>query len=410
MSQTSFLQGVSLEKAKDLLLEGFDFSAAGESLNIEKATGRVLAEDVYADINQPPFPRSPLDGYAVCASDLQGACKEAPVELRVVGRTFAGDYYSDPVACGQAVRIMTGAPIPSGCDGVIRQEDTDCGEERVKIYTDLKAYKNYCFEGEDYKVGEILVEKGSILTPERIGIIASTGRAHVLVGKKMRVGILATGAELIDPGQGLKPGKIYNSNAYALYSRLIELGCQPELLDPVGDDLEATVNEIRLKFDGLDVILTTGGVSVGLKDIMPHVHEKLGAKKLFWKLKLKPGSPALASIYKGKLLLSLSGNPMASGVTFELLFADLLSVWMQASELAFNRVRLVLSGTYNKQSKMRRFIKAKRYGNEVIISPDKIASGNLKSTVHANCLIDIPANSPGLCQGGTVEVIEYRRA
>lgn len=409
MKVETYVEGISLEDAKKALLSTVNIDELSECISLSSACGRVLSENVYASIHQPPFPRSPLDGYALQAENIIKASQDKPVVLEVVASVYAGDDGLVEVREGQAVRIMTGAPIPTDCDAVIRQEDTDYGAHKVKIYSPVEAYRNYCFEGEDYKAGEILVEKGSILTAERIGIIASTGKDCIHVRKKLRVGVLTTGAELVCPGEDLKSGEIFNSNQYSLAARLSELGCEPVILRHVGDDLDIAVEEIRLKFDAVDVIISTGGVSVGQRDILHDVHAKLKATKLFWKLNMKPGSPALASIYKGKLFLSLSGNPMACGVTFELLFADLLSSWMKVSELTFERLVARVDGGYPKSSGMRRFIKAKLIKDTVYLCSDNIASGNLKSTVDSNCLIDVPAGSGEIRNGDTVKVIRYRR-
>lgn len=270
--------------------------------------------------------------------------------LNVIGKVFAGDAGRIKVSAGQAVRIMTGAPIPADCDAVIRQEDTDYGETIVEVRKPLKSYQNYCYIGEDYTSGQLLVEKGSILSPEHIGIISSTGRGTIQVKKRLRVGVLSTGDELMSPGETLKPGKIYNSNLFfMLVARLQELGCEPIILQDHGDNTPLTVNEIKQNIDEIDVLVTTGAVSVGIKDIMHEVVDLLNAEVLFWKVNLKPGTPVLASLYKGKLLLSLSGNPTAAAVTFELLFADMLSTLLDCQELEFERRTAVVVGGYSKK-------------------------------------------------------------
>lgn len=403
------LEQITLEQAQSLLKKHIKIEEKSEEVKLENAVGRILTGHIYADIDQPPFHRSPLDGYALKASDVVGASQEEPCKLKVVGTLYAGDSHKVCLGKGQAVRIMTGAPIPDQCDLVIKQEDTDYGEQEVAIFKGQEAFKNFCFSGEDYKSGDILVEKGSILNSESIGIIGSTGHSTVRVRKKLKVGLLSTGAELVGPGGLLSHGQIYNSNLYALSARLIELGCDPVVLEHSGDCIQSTLEEIRLKFDGLDVMISTGGVSVGQRDIMHEVHSKLHAKRLFWKLKLKPGSPVLASIYKGKLFLSLSGNPMAAGVTFELMFTDLLNHWLGDQVSKVEKVNAVVDGQYLKVSKIRRFIKAKLVQNTVYLSSDKIASGNLKSTVGCNCLVEIPAGNTGVKSGDILRVFLYRR-
>ncbi|GKT31500.1 Molybdopterin biosynthesis protein MoeA-like protein, partial [Aduncisulcus paluster] len=238
---------------------------------------------------------------------------DKPVILRVVSKILAGESGDVSLQRGEAVRIMTGAPIPPACTAVIRQEDTDYGQVNVQINRPVTAYQNYCHAGEDYKEGQILVEKGSRLFPEHLGIIASTGKHEVEVRKKLTVGLLSTGAELTEPGESLEQGQIYNSGQYLIGARIKELGCKLVRLKAFGDDARRTAQEIDQAFDSCDLIVTTGGVSVGEKDIMHPVNEILATEKLFWGIDLKPGTPALASLHKGKLLLGLSGNPNAAG-------------------------------------------------------------------------------------------------
>lgn len=399
---------LSLEDAQKKLIDSVTVIQRSEEVVLLESLGRVLDTDIKARHNQPPFPRSPLDGYALRSEDTKEVERTGSVKLEVVGCAYAGCGESIEVGRGQAVRIMTGAPIPKSCDAVIRQEDTDYGEDFVQVNKRLKPYQNYCFEGEDYKKDQILVEKGSILTPELIGIIASTGMSHVRVKGRLKIGVLSTGDELLCPGQNLEYGKIYNSNMYMLLSRLKELGCIPYVLGPVGDHVQSTVDIIERKMPELDLIITTGGVSVGAKDIMHPVIEALEAERLFWKIGLKPGTPALASVYMRKLIISLSGNPSAAAVTFELLFGEVFAYMMDCVGLKPRRKQALLRGTYDKPSSTRRLIQARCTGEEVHLPDGKIASGNISYVHGCNCLIDVRPGTSKLTDGERVEVIIYR--
>lgn len=408
-TQDNRMDNISLEEGLFRIIQATEPINDMEEVDLLDGLGRICFEDVYATMNQPPFDRSPLDGYALKAIDSMGASEANPVELEVIDSVFAGDYKKISVDKGQAVRIMTGAPIPSDCDAVIRQEDTDYGEKKVKLYKSLNAHQNYCFSGEDYRAGEKIVGKSSILTADRIGIIASAGVSRLRVKRQLRVGLLTTGAELVMPGDNRPSGKIYNSGFFILACRLKEMGCQVIPFQSKGDDLAKTCRSIETDISRVDVLVTTGGVSVGQKDIIHPLIQKLGAKKLFWKLKLKPGSPVLVSLYKGKPIISLSGNPMAAGVTFELVFNPYYAHVMGCQALMHEKKEAVLVGTYDKKSPVRRFIKAYSAVGKVYVSRKQIASGNILSSKDANCLIDVPSGCNGLKDGDKVSIIQYRR-
>ena len=208
-----------------------------EEVELMEALGRVLAEEVTSPHNQPPFPRSPLDGYALQAASSEGATREHGVVLKVIEEIFAGSVGSKTVNAGEAVRIMTGAPIPEGADCVLRQEDTDYGEDEVVIYQQLKPYDNYCLVGEDYKKGECLLEKGTCLEAPEIGLLASFGKKTVKAYRQPNIHLITTGDELVMPGNLLQPGKIYDSNLYSVGVRLKELGYFATMHNNIEDEV-----------------------------------------------------------------------------------------------------------------------------------------------------------------------------
>ena len=217
-------QILQLEQAQSLLLERVEAIRETERISTWDVVNRVLAEDIFAGHDQPPFPRSPLDGYALRSGDIKGASKERPVRLRVIDEVNAGHVSRAFVKQGSAVRIMTGASIPDGADCVIGQEDTDYGEEMVEIYRTVEAYGNYCHAGEDYQAGAKLLERNCVLGPVEAGVLASLGREEVLVYRRPRVSVLTTGDEIVLPGQPLGEGQVYDSNLYTLVTRLRSLG------------------------------------------------------------------------------------------------------------------------------------------------------------------------------------------
>ena len=391
--------GISLEEAVARMTA--PLSPLGtEALPLEQALGRTLAANVTAPLDQPPFDRSPLDGYALRSADLTGAGKEHPAVLEVVDTVYAGDEANIPVNPGQAVRIMTGAMLPPGCDCVVPQEDTDQGSP-VKIFVSLSPYQNYVYRGTDYRKGSVLLKKGTRLDAAALGVLASAGLTEAEVCRRPRVGLLTTGDEVVSPGTPLPAGKIYGSNLMLLAARLAELGYETETAHQ-GDDPAAVAEAMKQLLKTCDVLITTGGVSVGDKDIFHQALPLLGAEQVFWRVNLKPGTPAMYSVYQDKPILSLSGNPFAAAATFELLARPLLAAL--AGEEGPRWGEGVLDTPFPKASPRRRFIRG-RYENGHITLPEGHSSGMLSSLVGCNCLAELPAGSPPAEVGTRVRIL-----
>lgn len=398
--------GIELEEAIALLLKNVKESCATETIPLLNAVGRVVAEDIFSPMDNPPFDRSPLDGYTFVAKDSEFATKEKPIKFEIIGEVCAGQVFTEKVETKQAVRIMTGSPIPFPCDCVVRQEEVKADEHHVWIPFPMKSYENYCFKGEDFKKDTLLISAGSLLTAAHIATLASIGNENVTVYKKIKVAICSTGDELMDVGQGLDAGKIYNSNLYLLAARLKELGLEPIVLGMVEDHAEAVAKLIRQQIDRVDLFLTTGGVSVGKKDIMHEVIEQLPAKRLFWRVNMKPGTPILSYVYQEKLCIGLSGNPFAALATFELLVRPVLAKLSRHQEMQYKRVKAVLQNDFPKKSLGRRFIRAMYDEGKVFLEGNNHSSGSLFSAVGCNALIDISPGTPELAYGAEVEVIK----
>lgn len=394
----------TLEEAISLITDRVKPVIDIEEVELMEALGRVLAEDVTSPHNQPPFPRSPLDGYALQAASSKGATKENGVTLTVIEEIFAGSVGSKTVKTGEAVRIMTGAPIPEGADCVLRQEDTNYGEDEVVIYQQLKPYDNYCFVGEDYKEGECLLEKGTCLEATEVGLLASFGRKTVKVYGCPKIHLITTGDELIMPGNPLRPGKIYDSNLYFIGVRLRELGYFATLHHNIEDQAEEVAKQIRAASKNADIVITTGGVSVGKKDIMHEVLTILGAEKLFWKIDLKPGTPTLCAMYENTLVICLSGNPFGAITNLEVLVRPVLAYMSRKESLLPIRKQGVLENDFGKPSKVRRFVRAIYEDGVVRLPQGSHASGVLSSMRGCNCLIDIPGGSEAVSKGDEVTV------
>lgn len=401
--------GIELEKAIELILYNISFCLKTEKLPIHKCNGRVLAEDIISTIDVPPFNRSPLDGYALISHDTLGASKNTPVKLKVVDEIFAGSYSTHKLKQGEAIRIMTGAPMPEGSDCVIRQEDTDFGEDFVQIYRKMSPNENYSFSGEDIKKGSLVVKNGEHIRYTHQAVIATIGKDSVYVRSKPKIAVIVTGDELCEIGKPLTYGKIYDSNLYLISSRLLEFGIEPAFSTYVPDDANIITDIISKIIDDVDMIITSGGVSVGKKDIIHEVIPMLGAKRIFWKLNLKPGSPAIFSIYNEKPILSLSGNPFAAITTFELLARPILAKLCHDPSLLPETTVGVMESDFNKKSNKRRFIRAiYKNGKVTIPSSEKLylnSSGLISSMMDCNCLVDIKPGNMGLSIGDTVDVI-----
>ena len=400
--------GISVERAIALIESNTRTVAAGR-IRATHAQGRVLSEDIFAPMNQPPWPRSPLDGYAFRAADSAGASKASPVSLRVVETLYAGSWTDREVQSGEAVRLMTGAPIPAGCDCVIRQEDTDSGEETVQLYEALQPFDNYCAAGCDFKAGDLLLPAGTRLTGNALGVLASAGlyREEILlpVYHKVRCAVICTGDELVpNDARPLPPGKIYSSNAAVFASRLQELGVEVTTLLPLfSDSADALADAIYEAAENADVILTSGGVSVGAKDILHETLPLLFADQIFWQVQLKPGSPVMFSRYRERPLLSLSGNPFAASATFELFARPMLAKLAGCADLNPIVAEGVLAEDFTKTGKGRRFVRAV-FQNGVVTIPQGHSSGQLASAVGTNCLAEIPPISEPLPKESRVKV------
>lgn len=395
----------TLESALELLLEHAKTVRETERLMLCAALGRVCAQEVASPMNVPPFDRSPLDGYALHSEDIAEASKETPTVLAVMGEACAGCGERFDVARGQALRVMTGAPVPPMCDCVIRQEDTDEGMEAVHVYAPVSAGKNICRAGEDVSSGTVLLHCGERITSAHIGVLASVGVTGVTVYRPVHAALLCTGDELAQPGEPLHFGQIYDANCATLTARLAELGIGVDVLGSCPDEPQAVANALQQAAAHADVLITTGGVSVGKKDIMHRVLPLMGAQRLFWKIAMKPGSPLLCGMYNGKLILCLSGNPFAALACFEVFAAPVLRRIAGQSDCGTHRVRATLNGSFPKAGPGRRLIRARCEGNEVRLTGENHSSGSLSTMIGCNALIDIPAGSGPLADGDEVEVL-----
>ena len=361
-------------------------------------------------MDQPPFDRSPLDGYALHSADTAGASRETPVTLPVVMKLYAGDAPAAALPAGCAARIMTGAPLPEGADCILMQELTDSGEETVQLYAAVKPLQNVVFRGEDVAAGAVIAPAGTVLTPAHLGVLAGQGYAEVTVCRPLTVGILSTGSELLAPGAPWAPGKIYDANGIQNAARLRQLGFAVER-QQCSDDPEVITGKMQELLTRCDAVITSGGVSVGQKDYLPLVLEKLGAQLLVEGVAQKPGSPMLAAALGGKLVLCLSGNPFAAAATLEqyAIPALLRAAGRREESCIPTRTVCTLTNGFSKPSKGNRYLRATACGGKVTLpgagNTEAHSSGALSAMMGCNCLVEIPAGSGPVEPGTEVEVL-----
>ena len=395
------------ESCEKLLLEAVNGDSRRERISIDDAWGRVCAETVYAPFMVPPFPKSAMDGYAVKAEEIKNAARECPVKLTVAGELCAGDFALYDRKPMTAVRVMTGAPVPEGFDAVVRQEDTDYGQETVSVYRPVAPYTNYCKAGEDITEGQCVVERGVRLTSVHIGLLASLGVAYVEAVKPFQTAVIATGSELCAPGEKLGPGQIYDSISHMLCSSIRREGLALSGAWICADEEELFLSRLREACSKADVVITVGGVSVGKKDIVPLVLKKLGAREIFRGVDIQPGTPTMASILGDTVILSLSGNPYAALAHLGLFFWPLAAKLMGSKDFLPRRETAVFSGEYAKVNKRRRLLRALAAEGHVELPSGIHASSVIHNLADCNCFIDLEA---GRClhQGDTVKIRYFK--
>jgi molybdopterin molybdotransferase len=382
---------ISVEEAIKVILKSVS-SLGSEVVGITESLGRVLAEDVHSQCNIPAFDYSAMDGYAVRASDTKNASPESPRKLKVIEELKAGYLPSVRIKNEEAIKIMTGAPIPEGADAVIMVEDTRAEGDMVTILKEVEEGENIRRVGEDVKKDEVVIQKGTLLKEAHVGMLAALGISKIKVTKKPKIAILATGDEVIDIKEELKPGKVRNVNAYSLSSQVIRWGGVPIDMGIVKDD----VRQLREKLEASlkhDLVLTSGGVSVGEYDLVKDVLIEMGMDVKFWKVAVRPGKPVLFGVLKGKPVFGLPGNPVSSMVSFEVFVRPAILKMLNQKDDDRREVEAILEEDIKKKEGLRFFLRAKtRWENGAYYTKTTgpQGSGILSSMVLANSLIILP--------------------
>ena len=405
---------ISVEEALQKILDEVDVLET-EPVPILEALGQVLAEDIVSGINVPPLDNSAMDGYAVRAQDTKGAAAASPKILRVIDTVIAGSISHRKVEPGTAVRIMTGAPLPRGADAVVQFENTDEGKRqgaitKVGILSEAKPDLNVRKAGEDIAKGTVALKKGTVIRPAEIGLMASLGYSQVKAIRRPIVAVLSTGNELVELGQPLTEGKIYDSNLYSLASLVKRYGCIPKILGIARDEEKSLVSKLRQARDA-DMLLTTGGVSMGDYDMVKDILAREG-KMVFWQVRVKPGKPLAFGKTKGKTKdiphLGLPGNTVSCMVSFELFVRPALLKMMGKKNLAKPSVEAIIEDTVKNDAGRRiydRAIVARRDGRYYARLTGPQGSGILKSMALANGLVLIPEEKSSVKKGETVQAL-----
>jgi len=401
-------EGLSVAEAQAVVLEATGVLGA-ETVSAWEAAGRVLAEPVRATRRHPPADCSAMDGYAVRRADLAGASEAKPIALPVVFEVAAGGQATRRLEPGEAARIFTGAPLPPGADAIVMQEYTRPGDGgRVAFELEPEPRAHVRDAGEDFQIGDLLIESGTVLGAAHLGVLASVGRSIVAVHQAPSVAILSGGDELVEPDRVADDGRIVSSNSYTLAAQCREAGARPLYLG-IAEDKPAAI-EARLRA-GLraDVIVSSAGVSVGDHDHVRGVLEKLGCRLVFWGVYMKPGYPLVFGVIEstGTLVFGLPGNPVSTAVTFEQFVRPVLRKLMGHRQLFRPVVRARLAGGLKKGRGRLHFVRVslERQGGALVATPTaNQSSGVLTSLVRGQGLAIFPAEAERIAAGDEVDV------
>jgi molybdopterin molybdotransferase len=396
---------ISVEEALARLLEPLE-ALPPEQISLVDGLGRVLAEDVAAWRTQPPFAVSAMDGYAVRAEDLAAI----PVELRIVAEVPAGAGFGGHVGAGEAARIFTGAPLPAGTDTIVIQEDTQREGDRVRVLEGAPRGRYVRREGLDFAKGEVLLLSGRRLTARDIGLLAAMNRPWLFVHRRPRIGILSTGDEIVMPGDPIGPHQIVSSNSFSLAAAVAACGGVPVSVGNAPDD-PAALRRLAAATSGVDLLVTTGGVSVGEHDLVREALAVDGFELDFWQIAMRPGKPLMVGRYRGTPLIGLPGNPVSTLVC-ALLFLkpalDRLSgVLAEIEAQATARLGVALSKNDRRQDYLRSRLARAADGTLEVFPFEVQDSSMMRLLAAADCLVVRPPYSPAVAAGTIVPIVRF---
>ncbi len=378
-----------------------------ENISLKQCLGRVLSKNVASKISNPPFDSSAMDGYALKASDT----KNAPVNLKQIGVSQAGAGFNDTVKFGETVRIFTGAPLPEGTDAVQIQENTKVRGNQIKILKSVNKYNFVRPIGLDFSKGDILIKAGTVLTARHIGLAAAMNLSALPVSRKPKVGIIATGDEIAMPGSELKNYEIIGSNSFGLHGYIISMGGEPVDLGISGDTIEQLNDSLKASIE-CDILVTTGGVSVGDYDLVLKSLVERGLKKIFHKIAMRPGKPLLFGKINNLVVFGMPGNPVSVGVCSFLFLRTALYKMLGIKNKNISKQIAVLAKDLDKNDVREDYLRGKletnHKGEKIVIPLSKQESSMQAGFANADCLIIRLANAPSVKAGKQVEIINLR--
>ncbi|MCI0487552.1 MAG: molybdopterin molybdotransferase MoeA [Blastocatellia bacterium] len=394
---------ISVDQALAIVLSPI-VPLGAETVAIESALGRVLAEDVLADIDLPPFDRARMDGYGVRASDVI----KAPVRLRVIGEVAAGATFDGEVRAGCAVKIFTGAPVPHGADSVQKVEVTETDGENVIIKEPVKPGQFITPRASETAAGERIAERGQKIGPAEMSVLASFGYAQVETGKRPRVAVLSTGSELVEVSALPVGAQIRNSNSYTIASYAEQAGAVVDLLGTIEDTIQSTCRALLEASEDRDLVITSGGVSMGDYDLVKAALEEIGAEVYFDKVSIRPGKPTVFGRRGGTFFFGLPGNPVSTSVTFNVFARPAIRKMQGERSPLLPMVRAALARAIKDASNRRSYLPARLYVEDgrALAAPLKWGgSSDLVAFVRANSLIVVPEDVHEIPEGDLVEVM-----
>lgn len=399
---------LSIEEALKIILDKTP-KLAEEEIALAGAAGRVLRRNAVSDLDLPPFDRARMDGYALRAADTEGATADHPARVRAIGEAAAGHAFDGEVGAGKAVRIMTGAPVPSGADAVQKIEVIRVLDDGwVEIEEAVKPGQFITPRGIEAHAGEVMVKAGERITPSVAAVLASFGCARVYVSRRPRLALLSTGTELVEVDDKPGPSQIRNSNTYSLGGYAREAGAEMVSASLVRDDFDATREAIAEVLQKADVVMLSGGVSMGDYDLVKPVLRDLGAEVWIEKVAMHPGKPTVFALLGEKVIFGLPGNPVSVAVSFHLFARPALLKMQGASEIHLPRTHAFLTRPVKGAPPRRSHQPARlviRDGRAEAEPLKWSGSSDLVAFMRADALIVVPEDRPGLDEGELVEVI-----
>lgn len=396
---------ISVEEALNQILEVI-VPLGREKVSILDSIGRVIGEDIYANRNIPPRDNSAMDGYALRWEDTRGASISKPVILKVIEDIPAGTIPRKSIGSGESSRIMTGAPIPDGANAVVRVEDTEKDGQRVKVFVKAKEGQDIRPAGEDVREGELVISQGDVIRPAEIGMLAALGRSFISVYQRPLVAIVATGDELVDIDENPTPWQIISSNSYSIAAQIIDCGAVPLQIGIAKDKRDDLVAKFQAALRA-DIIVSSGGVSVGDYDLVKDVMKEVGNQMKFWQVAMRPGKPLAFGSMNGIPVFGLPGNPVSSMVSFEQFVRPSILKMMGHKNLFRRIVRATLKDNIAKKKGTRHFIRARvnyENGRYFATTTGEQGSGILMSMVVANGLIILPEYAASVKKGEEVSI------